>query len=91
MRSDEAEGEHLLNLDIGLPVAELRPVVRPALSDPNYHCEIKLDGVNRRGRSVTVRVVCTSLRDRSGAATGAILVMEPLGSGDAETATAAGN
>ncbi|MEC3913126.1 CheR family methyltransferase [Nocardia sp. CDC160] len=79
MRPDEAEGEHLLNLDIGLPVAELRPIVRPALSDPGYRAEIKLDGVNRRGRSITVRVICTALHDRSGTPTGAILVMEPNG------------
>lgn len=52
LRSDEAEGEHLLNLDIGLPVAELRPVVRPALSDPAYEREVRLDSVNRRGRAV---------------------------------------
>ncbi|UFS95579.1 CheR family methyltransferase [Nocardia huaxiensis] len=82
MRSDEAEGEHLLNLDIGLPVAELRPIVRPALNDSNYRQEIKLEGVNRRGRAVTVRVVCTSLRDRTGMPTGAILVMEPFGNGN---------
>ncbi|WP_051036917.1 CheR family methyltransferase [Nocardia otitidiscaviarum] len=84
MRADEAEGEHLLNLDIGLPVAELRPIVRPALSDPAYRGEVELEGVNRRGRRVTVRVVCTALRDRNGAATGAILVMEPFHAGDAE-------
>ncbi|WP_405489522.1 CheR family methyltransferase [Nocardia sp. NBC_00511] len=84
MRSDEAEGEHLLNLDIGLPVAELRPLVRTALNDPAFHEEIKLDGVNRRGRAVTVRVICTSLRDRVGAANGAILVMEPCGGGESD-------
>ncbi|WP_067818682.1 CheR family methyltransferase [Nocardia inohanensis] len=88
MRSDEAEGEHLLNLDIGLPVAELRPIVRPALSDPAYRAEVKIDGVNRRGRGITVRVVCTSLRDRAGAPSGAILVMEPCNGGDPEAGAA---
>ncbi|MEG8181713.1 PAS domain S-box protein [Nocardia terpenica] len=78
LRPEEAEGEHLLNLDIGLPVGELRPLVRPALSEPQYQNEIRLEGVNRRGRQVTVRVVCTSLRERSGSPTGAILVMETI-------------
>ncbi|OXR44863.1 Chemotaxis protein methyltransferase [Nocardia cerradoensis] len=78
LRPEEAEGEHLLNLDIGLPVSELRPVVRPALSDPAYEREIRLDSVNRRGRAVVIRVVCTSLSDRSGKPSGAILVMEPV-------------
>ncbi|GAA4668397.1 MULTISPECIES: CheR family methyltransferase [Amycolatopsis] len=76
LRHDEAEGEHLLNLDIGLPVAELRPVVRPALADPAYAEEVVLSAVNRRGRAITVRIACGALRNRRGDSTGAILVME---------------
>ncbi|MET8758725.1 CheR family methyltransferase [Lentzea sp. NPDC004782] len=76
VRRDEAEGEHLLNLDIGLPVADLRPVVRSALSDGAFMEEVKLSAVNRRGREVLVRVVCSSLRGTNGAPDGAILVME---------------
>ncbi|MBB2936115.1 two-component system CheB/CheR fusion protein [Amycolatopsis bartoniae] len=86
LRNDEAAGEHLLNLDIGLPVAELRPVVRPALADPAYSEEIVLKAVNRRGRAVTVRVACGALRNRRGESTGAILVMETM-DGLAEPAT----
>jgi two-component system, chemotaxis family, CheB/CheR fusion protein len=74
MRRDEAEGEHLLNLDIGL--ADLRPVVRSALGDGTFTEEIKLSAVNRRGREVLIRVVCSSLRDSAGEPDGAILVME---------------
>ncbi|SES32333.1 CheR family methyltransferase [Lentzea albida] len=76
LRREEAEGEHLLNLDIGLPVADLRPVVRPALSDPAFSGEVELTAVNRRGRTVLVRVVCTPLRRGGGGPAGAILVME---------------
>lgn len=76
VRRDEAEGEHLLNLDIGLPVADLRPVVRSALSDGTFMEEVKLSAVNRRGREVLIRVVCSSLRANGGEPDGAILVME---------------
>ncbi|MFC3896769.1 PAS domain-containing protein [Lentzea rhizosphaerae] len=76
VRRDEAEGEHLLNLDIGLPVADLRPVVRSALSDGTFMEEVKLSAVNRRGREVVIRVVCSSLRANGGEPDGAILVME---------------
>ncbi|HWC81744.1 MAG TPA: CheR family methyltransferase [Pseudonocardiaceae bacterium] len=86
LRPEEAEGEHLLNLDIGLPVAELRPIVRPALGDPEYWTEVTMTGVNRRGRTISVRVVCSSLRDRSNTPSGAILIMEQL---DTETGTEA--
>ena len=33
LRSDEAVGRHLLNLDIGLPTDRIRPIVRNALTD----------------------------------------------------------
>ena len=76
VRRDEAEGEHLLNLDVGLPVAELRPVVRSALSDVTFMEEVKLTAVNRRGREIVIRVVSGSLRGGNGEPGGAILVME---------------
>ncbi|MDR7279266.1 two-component system CheB/CheR fusion protein [Catenuloplanes atrovinosus] len=75
LRSDEAIGEHLLNLDIGLPVDRLRPLIRLALSGEAEPGEIRLDAVNRRGRQITVRVACSPMLDE-GAAIGAILVME---------------
>jgi two-component system, chemotaxis family, CheB/CheR fusion protein len=78
LRRDEATGEHLLNLDIGLPLAELRPSVRSAMADPAFEEILMLQAVNRRGRRTTVRVVVGALRSPNGETTeGAILVMEP--------------
>jgi two-component system CheB/CheR fusion protein len=76
VRQSEAEGEHLLNIDIGLPMAELRPVVRQALSDATFTTELKINSINRRGREIVARVVCSSLRSSTGESRGAILVME---------------
>jgi two-component system CheB/CheR fusion protein len=76
LRRDEANGQHLLNLDIGLPLAELRPLVRSALVDTDPVGEITIDAVNRRGRTVSVRVVASPLRSRNGETEGAILVLE---------------
>jgi two-component system CheB/CheR fusion protein len=76
LRRDEANGEHLLNLDIGLPVAELRPAVRSALGDPGFSEVLSLAAVNRRGRQAHIRIVCGSLRSPDGSARGAILLME---------------
>jgi two-component system CheB/CheR fusion protein len=90
LRHEEAEGEHLLNLDIGLPVAELRPMVRPALTDPSYTEEVVLHAVNRRGRHITARIACGALRNRRGESTGAILVMETT-DGMAEPSTPDGS
>ncbi|MFC0438308.1 CheR family methyltransferase [Kutzneria buriramensis] len=76
LRRDEADGQHLLNLDIGLPLAELRPLVRSALVDADPMRETTLAAVNRKGRTVSVRVVASPLKGRDGATEGAILVLE---------------
>ncbi|HKE64574.1 MAG TPA: CheR family methyltransferase [Micromonosporaceae bacterium] len=78
LRRDEAIGQHFLNLDIGLPVDRLRPVLREVFVDGGGIHEMRVPAVNRRGRNVVVRVTCTALNPNGSAVpSGAILVMEP--------------
>ncbi|PRY40779.1 CheR family methyltransferase [Umezawaea tangerina] len=79
VRRGEAEGTHLLDLDIGLPLPEVGAVARKALEDGGFTAEVELAAVNRKGREVRVRVVCSSLRSSGGEVGGAILVMEQVG------------
>ncbi|GAA3001275.1 CheR family methyltransferase [Actinokineospora diospyrosa] len=76
LRAAETTGRHLLNLDIGLPVAELRQALRGALADPGFTEFLHLEAINRRGRSISLRVMCGSLRSHDERVRGAILVME---------------
>ncbi|MGQ0572634.1 MAG: CheR family methyltransferase [Pseudonocardia sp.] len=76
LRTDEALGEHFLNLDIGLPVDRLRPLIRRTLAGDDGPHELGLPAVNRRGRPISVRVLGSPLRTQSGGATGVILMME---------------
>ncbi|GAA2534214.1 CheR family methyltransferase [Winogradskya humida] len=79
VRSQEAVGQHFLNLDIGLPFEQLRPMLRAALAGPSPAFEeITLDAINRRGRKVMVRVAFAPLRNENGTeeTVGAIIVME---------------
>ncbi|WP_250004030.1 CheR family methyltransferase [Actinoplanes sp. M2I2] len=77
LRSAEVIGQHFLNLDIGLPIDQLRPILRAATSPEATGVELEVDAVNRRGRSISVRVACTPLRRRDGGRLeGAIIVME---------------
>jgi len=86
LRREEAVGQHFLNLDIGLPIDQLRPMIRQALSDGGTPRELRVSAVNRRGRSIVVRVTCSPLTPPSAdLPTGAILVMEP--DGDAQAAS----
>jgi two-component system CheB/CheR fusion protein len=76
MRREEAIGEHLLNLDIGLPTDQLRPLVRQALMDADGPRSVELDAVNRRGKSIRVRIECSPLTSGDGSVSGAVLMME---------------
>ena len=78
LRADEVQGRALLNLDIGLPVVQLRDVVRPCLSGEVDHQEIVFDAVNRRGKKIKCRVTCSPLVSPAKKREGAILLMEEL-------------
>jgi two-component system CheB/CheR fusion protein len=63
LRDDEVEGEHLLNLDIGLPVQRLRDPIRTILSGVEAS-PLELDGHDRRGKPVRVRISFAPLQNR---------------------------
>lgn len=77
LRTDEALGQHFLNLDIGLPVQQLRQPIRACLiGDLSAPSELLLNAINRRGKSIQCRVTCTPLIGTQGQTQGAILLME---------------
>src|SRR4051794_37927791 len=76
LRPDEAVGQHFLNLDIGLPTDQLRPMLRRVLGGESGAHEVRLTAVNRRGRTIEVRVVGTPLSRDGEGTTGAILIMD---------------
>jgi two-component system, chemotaxis family, CheB/CheR fusion protein len=77
IRSDEAVNHHFLNLDIGLPVTQLKPIIRAAMNDGGRSHEITLEAINRRGRKIQCRVTSTPLiTPESDRPQGAIVVME---------------
>jgi two-component system CheB/CheR fusion protein len=60
LRDDEAEGQHLLNLDVGLPVSVLRDPVRHALAGVD-DMPVVADGHNRRGQPVRYTIAFAPL------------------------------
>ena len=78
LRPDEAQGRALLNLDIGLPVGQLRDVIRPCLGGDKDHHEIVLDAVNRRGKKIQCRVTCSPLVSVGKKREGVILLMDEI-------------
>lgn len=77
LRMEEALGQNFLNLDIGLPVDQLRQSIRICLSgEEKSYTEVILEAVNRRGRAIKCRVTCTPLIYIEGHIQGVILLME---------------
>jgi two-component system CheB/CheR fusion protein len=76
LRADEVQGKGLLNLDIGLPVGELRTIIRPCLTGEVDQQEVVVDAVNRRGKKIKCRVTCAPLLTAAKKREGIILTME---------------
>jgi len=80
LRDDEVIGRHLLTLDIGLPLEEIRPLVLAALTPGAEPQQKDVSARNRRGRDVTVRLLCTGMPQPGHAGPrGAVLVMDEVG------------
>ncbi|MCF6471073.1 PAS domain-containing protein [Nonomuraea sp. MG754425] len=82
VRADEAVGETLTGLDIGLPLDLLLPRLRAALADGSNPLEevegLVLDAVNRRGRPAPLTVHLSHLRTEDDVVHGLIMVLNVL-------------
>jgi len=77
LRPEEAQNRNFLNLDIGLPVDQLKGPIRACLSNDTAFTEVVLDATNRLGKPMRVKVTCTQLASPNGGdPQGVILVME---------------
>ena len=73
---DEVRGKHFLNVDIGLPIDQLRTPIRKALAGDGQQ-QFVLPAVNRRGRQIECRITVTPL-GADGNVRGAIMMMEAV-------------
>jgi two-component system, chemotaxis family, CheB/CheR fusion protein len=80
LTEEEARGSHLLNLDIGLPVDQLRDPIKAVLGGGSEDGEVVIPAVNRRGRSINTRVQFSPLTI-GGGVKGVILQMDQLEAG----------
>src|SRR5262249_19730090 len=76
LRADEVQGRHLLNLDIGLPVEQLRGPIRTVLSQESPQASLVLQAVNRRGKRARCSIPGLPMRGSTNEIRGAIVLME---------------
>ena len=74
--SYEVQGQHFMNLDIGLPAEKLRTPLRRALAGTATDNTLVVDATNRRGRAIRTRIRLSPLADRGSSAQGLIIFME---------------
>jgi two-component system CheB/CheR fusion protein len=75
LRADEVEGEHIMNLDIGLPVERLHQPIRACLAGESSE-PVAMPAVNRRGRAIDCVVQATPLLGGDDQVIGVILLMD---------------
>src|SRR5215467_8104613 len=75
LRADEATGRPFAELDIGLPVAEIKPMLERTLAGSPIKSEAVAEATNRRGRPVRMLLEYLLLRDDEDAHQGVIMVM----------------
>jgi two-component system, chemotaxis family, CheB/CheR fusion protein len=78
VRADEAEGDHLFGLDLGLPVEQLKDPLRKIMRDGQDRVELVLEATNRRGKQIECKVVALPFGVDGNEASGAILIMEEM-------------
>ena len=76
LRQDEVKGKHFLGLDIGLPVQQLRQPLLALRHAPDSVSETMIQATNRRGRPVTVQVLCASVGGAAADGHGVIVLMQ---------------
>ena len=76
LRATEVQGQHFLNLDIGLPVEQLAQPIRTCLLGQTQYLQVTLNAINRRGKAIQCQVSLTPLTGTGKEIEGVIILME---------------
>jgi len=76
LRADEVIGQFFLNLEIGLPVEQLKGPIRSVINGEAESQDVTLEAVTRRGKTIQCRVTCTPLYGSNKDIFGGVLLME---------------
>jgi two-component system, chemotaxis family, CheB/CheR fusion protein len=79
VRSEEAIDQRFTDLDIGLPVEKVKPLITDTFKGNGESAQLTLPATNRRGKSIDVRITATPLIEpEQKQAEGVILLMEEV-------------
>src|SRR5258708_36003420 len=72
----DVDGQHFLNLDIGLPVQQLHDALRACITGASAGEERQIEARDRRGRDIVCRIQCAPLKSSRGTVSGVIVLMQ---------------
>ena len=79
VRSEEAVDQRFTDLDIGLPVEKVKPLITETFKGDGESSQLTLPATNRRGKTIEVRITVTPLIEPEQKQTqGVILLMEEV-------------
>lgn len=78
LRSEEVIGENLLALDIGLPMSPLRSKIQAVISGEQPQAELRVDGLDRRGRAICCKARIFPLLYEDRQPQGAVVILEDV-------------
>ena len=79
LRASEVEGKVLTKLDVGLPFDSVAGTLQKIAQGREHSQDIMLDAVNRRGKSIKVRLSCNRLATGIEDGRGLLILMEVIG------------
>src|SRR5262245_2739775 len=80
LEASEVHGQHLMNLDFGLPIDDVMPLLRGVIHQGSTDGEVVVEATNRRGRAIHCRVRVAPMLGPDSDVRGAIVVMEEVDS-----------
>jgi two-component system, chemotaxis family, CheB/CheR fusion protein len=78
LRSDEVQGKSFFELDIGLPIHQLREPIRACFEGRQSETTLVLDAVNRRGRAIKCEVIVKMFGELGDESMGVAISMEDV-------------
>jgi two-component system, chemotaxis family, CheB/CheR fusion protein len=76
LRADEVHNKNLLNLEMGLPLDQLKPAIKACLAGESTSTSFSVDATTRRGKALRCRVTCTPMTDGRATISGVILLVD---------------
>jgi two-component system CheB/CheR fusion protein len=83
LREEEVKGKSLIEIEMGLPVERMLDRLQHCVRGEAGGAPVTVSAVNRRGKTITCRILCSPLSQTGSPPTGAIVLVEDFSQAEA--------